>query len=244
MDAALMKVGTLAKKTGLTVRTLHYYEEIGLMSPAQRSEKGYRLYGFDEVQRLQQVLSLQQLGFSLEEIRMLLDQPDYSMHHVLELHMARLEEQMKMQQQLYSRLKTISEHLHAKRDISIEAFIQTIKETTMYEKYYSPEQLETLKQRRGELGEEGMQQAQAQWADLNNAFQNEMEKGTDPGDDRVQALVAQMQQLILAFTGGDPGIERSLGKMYQDEGPEKASRGSIDKTLFAYIGKAREIFDA
>ena len=244
MDASLIKVGTLASKTGLTVRTLHYYEEIGILTPARRSEKGYRLYGVEEIQRLQKILSLQQLGFPLEDIRMLLDRTDYSLHRVLELHMARLQEQMHIQQQLLSRLKTISERLLEEADISIEAFILTIKVTKMHEKYYTPEQLDALKERRDQLGEAGMQQAQSQWTDLNNAFRTEMEKGTDPGDSKVQTLVAEMQQLIHAFTGGDPETERSLGKMYQNEGPEKASQGAVDKSLFEYIGKARAIFDA
>ena len=51
-----MKVGTLAKKTGLTIRTLHYYEEVGLLAPAQRTDAGHRLYGADEVARLQKVV--------------------------------------------------------------------------------------------------------------------------------------------------------------------------------------------
>nr|MBX2819365.1 MerR family transcriptional regulator [Rhodothermaceae bacterium] len=82
MDSSLLKVGALAKKTGLTVRTLHYYEEIGLLFPAGRSEKGYRLYGMVEVQRLQSILSLQQLGFALEDIRQVLDHEEYSLPNV------------------------------------------------------------------------------------------------------------------------------------------------------------------
>lgn len=244
MDVTLLKVGALAKKTGLTVRALHYYEEIGLLVPAQRSEKGYRLYGLKEVQRLQKIVSLQQLGFSLEDIKLLLDQPDYSLQNVLQLHMIKLEEQIQIQQRLYSRLKTVSEHLQTNKKISVDVFLRTIKETTMHEKYYTPEQLETLKKRGEEMGEKGMQEAQTQWADLNNAFRAAMEQDTDPADEQVQALVAQMQQLINAFTGGDPAIKQSLGKMYKEEGPEKASRGAVDKALFEYVGKARTIFES
>ena len=78
MRTGTMKVGTLARKTGLTVRTLHYYDEIGLLSPSRRSEAGYRLYGADDVARLQQIMSLRQLGFSLEDIQALLDHPRLS----------------------------------------------------------------------------------------------------------------------------------------------------------------------
>ena len=69
MQPTAMKVGELAKRTGVSVRTLHYYDEIGLLSPSHRSEAGYRLYSAEDIARLQQIKSLRQLGFRLEEIR-------------------------------------------------------------------------------------------------------------------------------------------------------------------------------
>src|SRR3954464_5955502 len=64
-----LKVGELARRTGLTTRTLHHYDEIGLLKPSLHTEAGHRLYTADDVARLQQVLSLRQLGFALEEVR-------------------------------------------------------------------------------------------------------------------------------------------------------------------------------
>ena len=64
-----LKVGELAKRTGLTVRTLHHYDAIGLLKPSLHTEAGYRLYTANDIARLQQVLSLRQLGFSLDEVR-------------------------------------------------------------------------------------------------------------------------------------------------------------------------------
>ena len=64
-----LKVGELAQRTGLTVRTLHHYDAIGLLRPSLHTEAGYRLYTARDIVRLQQVLSLRQLGFSLDEIR-------------------------------------------------------------------------------------------------------------------------------------------------------------------------------
>ena len=64
-----LRVGELARRTGLTIRALHHYDEIGLVRPSRHSEAGYRLYTSADIARLQQVVSLRQLGFSLEEIR-------------------------------------------------------------------------------------------------------------------------------------------------------------------------------
>jgi len=88
-----LTVGELARRTGVSVRTLHHYDEIGLLSPSGRTETGYRLYAAAEIGRLQQIVSLRQMGFSLGEIRACLDGADYSLRQVIALHAARLREQ-------------------------------------------------------------------------------------------------------------------------------------------------------
>lgn len=89
---ASFRVGELARRTGLSVRTLHYYDEIGLLTPPRRAESGYRLYGDAEIARLQQIASLRQLGFALDEIREILASPGASVQHVIELHLSRIGE--------------------------------------------------------------------------------------------------------------------------------------------------------
>ena len=68
MDARRYTIGELAGATGLTVRTLHHYDSIGLLRPSDRSPSGYRLYGSQDVERLYRILALRQLGFSLKDI--------------------------------------------------------------------------------------------------------------------------------------------------------------------------------
>src|SRR5437660_5159294 len=99
-----LKVGELARRTGLTIRTLHHYDDIGLLRPSLHTEAGHRLYVAGDVARLQQVVSLRQLGFSLDEVRDCLDQPDFSPLEVIELHRARLEKQIELQRRLSERL--------------------------------------------------------------------------------------------------------------------------------------------
>src|SRR5256885_13714858 len=91
-----LKVGELARRTGLTVRTLHHYDEIGLLRPSLHTGSGHRLYAAADVARLQQVVSLRQLGFSLEEIGACLTRPDFSPLKVIDLHLARLREQIEL----------------------------------------------------------------------------------------------------------------------------------------------------
>ena len=71
----MYRIGELASMTGVTVRTLHHYDNLGLLRPSGHSESGYRLYSQADLARLQQVMTLRYLGFPLERIRELLARP-------------------------------------------------------------------------------------------------------------------------------------------------------------------------
>src|SRR5262245_61621972 len=99
-----LKVGELARRTGLTIRTLHHYDEIGLLKPSQHTESGHRLYAERDIARLHQVVSLRQLGFSLEEIRDCLDRRQFSPLALIRQQVERLREQIELQRKLCERL--------------------------------------------------------------------------------------------------------------------------------------------
>src|SRR5437588_9741683 len=103
-----LKVGELARRTGLTIRTLHHYDEIGLLKPSLHTEAGHRLYTAGDIARLQQVLSLRQLGFGLEEVRGCLDRSGFAPLEVIRLHVARLRDQIELQQGLCARLEALA----------------------------------------------------------------------------------------------------------------------------------------
>jgi MerR family transcriptional regulator, thiopeptide resistance regulator len=236
-----MKVGELAKRTGMTVRTLHHYDEIGLLTPSRRTAAGHRLYGEAEVRRLQQIASLRHLGLPLEEIRDCLDRPEYSLERVLEMHVERIDEQIGRHRRLRDLIVTLRDRLRS-ADVSVDDLTRTIEVTMNYEKYYPSEQLEQLEQRRQEVGEERIQQVQKEWIDLFAAFGDAMDEGLPPESEEVQALARRSAALIAEFTGGDPGIASSLSNMYRGEGGESvAARNgmSMKPGLWEYMGKAR-----
>ena len=74
--STLLTVGQVAERFDVTVRTLHHYDEIGLLVPSDRSAAGYRLYTEDDLVRLQHVVVYRRLGFALEEVALLLEQPE------------------------------------------------------------------------------------------------------------------------------------------------------------------------
>jgi DNA-binding transcriptional MerR regulator len=81
-QVALLTVGQVAERFGITVRTLHHYDELGLLSPSDRTRAGYRLYTDDDLTRLQHVVVYRRLGFALEEIALLLAHPETVEDHL------------------------------------------------------------------------------------------------------------------------------------------------------------------
>ena len=236
------KVGELAGRTGVSVRTLRYYDEIGLLSPSRRSEGGHRLYTAEDVVRLQRIRSLTQLGFSLREVRGFLDRSDFPLERVIRLHLARLRERIELQRRLCDRLERVSDRLRSGEDVSSGEFIETVMEviemSEKIEKYYTPEQLEYLEQRRNEVGEARIREAEAEWPELMEQVRAEMEAGTDPSDERVQALAARWMGLVREFTGGDPGIERSLSNMWSQEENIHGIDTAETRALGEYVSRA------
>lgn len=203
------------------MRTLHHYDDVGLLSPSWRTRAGYRLYSAKDVLRLQQIRSLRSLGFGLEEIRDCLEKAAFSPREAIELHISGLEAQIRQRHQLLRRLEAVAARLRSAEEVSAEELIETAMEviemSERFEKYYTPEQLEYLEQRRHEVGEERIRAVEAEWPELMEQVRAEMEAGTDPADERVQQLSRRWMQLVNEFTGGDPGIERSLGDLWRQE---------------------------
>jgi len=238
-DDALLKVGDLARATGITVRTLHHYEQIGLLVAPHRTAAGHRLYGERDVQRLHRIRSLQQLGFSLDEIHGCLDRPEFSLRRVIEMHMARLDKELDIQRALRERLGAIASRLDSAEAVSVEDLMRTMEMMDKIEKYYTPEQLEKLRARRDVVGEERIQQVQKEWGKLIAQVRTEMSRGSAPEDPAVQALAKQWMGLVQEFTGGDPGITKSLGNVYHNETDMHERYDNVpDREMMEFIARA------
>jgi DNA-binding transcriptional MerR regulator len=243
MSGEALRIGELAKRTGLTIRTLHHYDEIGLVKPSRHVDTAYRLYTSGDLARLQQVLSLRRLGFSLEEVRDCLDRPHFSSRELICSHIDRLREQIGREQELCLRLEAIRDHIDAAESVSAEELLQIIERMTMIESYYTPEQLDLLKQRRELVGEERIQQAPKEWENLMAEVRLEKDKGTDPTDPKVLDLARRWMALINEFTGGNPGVAESLGRLWKEQGDQIVAQHAMKndpRELMEYISRAIE----
>lgn len=241
----IWKVGELAGRTGLSVRALHHYEAFGLLAPTRRTEGGHRLYAEADVLRLQQVASLRALGFSLAEIRGLLDDPSFSPARVIGLHIDRLRERIELERRLCNRLEAVAARLAATENpagSSADGFVETVMEVTKMsekiERYYTPEQREMIERNRQELGEERIGEVIAEWPGLIEEVRTEMEAGTDPADQRVQGLARRWMRLVEKMTGGDPGILQSMNEMWHEEETVGGMDAARMREVIGYVSRA------
>jgi DNA-binding transcriptional MerR regulator len=193
MGFEALKVGELARRTGLTVRTLHHYDEIGLLRPTLHTASGHRLYTAADLARLQQVLSLRRLGFSLEEVRACLDRPDFSPLKVIRLHIARLREQIELHRKLCAALEGLAAYLHTAGEVPAEEFLRTIEVMTMSENLYTPEQMKQFEEIAKQVGPEEIQAVQEAWTAL--LAEVRANRDLDPASPQAQALAARWDEL-------------------------------------------------
>jgi len=234
----LLTIGELAEASGTTVRALHHYDQIGLVSASQRTGAGHRRYTPADVRRLYRVAVLRDLGLPLNRIGPLLEADAGDLRHAVREHLAAVERRLELEHRLRGRLVAILQQLEDAGDVPGEQLIDAMEVMARMHRYYTPEQLEELARRRDELGEEGMAAAQSAWADLISELEAARSAGTDPHDPSVQALAARWSDLVRQFTGGDPGIAESLKRMYREEGAERASRGALSPELMEYVRQA------
>ncbi|MGH3768534.1 MAG: MerR family transcriptional regulator [Pseudonocardiaceae bacterium] len=213
------KVGQLARLTGLTVRTLHHYDQLGLLRPSARTPSGHRLYDERDVHRLYRIVTLRELGLPLDVIGDLLTgEPDLA--SLLGDHLAHIEAQLAAFQALRRRLATMVARIQLVGPPSSTDLLALIEEVmTMDEtmkRYFTKEQLTALTQRWEQHGQQATAAVQAEWPQLIAQLQAELDAGTDPGTPKVQALARRWMELLEFYHGGDTGLRDSMYRMYAE----------------------------
>ena len=127
------KVGELARATGLTVRALHHYDNVGLLVPSQRTSGGHRVYDAQDARRLYRILALRRLGFRLDEIASLLDEGGVSLLETVRRHLEQVERELEHQQRLRERLRRILDALQRSAEPPVDDYLGAVEAMTMIE---------------------------------------------------------------------------------------------------------------
>src|SRR5690348_10598801 len=205
-----LTVGELARRCGLTVRTLHHYDAIGLLRPSLRSDAGYRLYDRANVERLHRIQALRQLGLSLADIGTVLSGPEQPLAEVIDRQIAQLDQELARATRLRGRLVALRGQLAAGQTPDLADWLDTLELMTMYEKYFSPEELENLPLHNDP-------DVIAQWGALVAEVQAAMDRGVGPDAPQAHALALQWMEMVQRGTGDNPGFISRLKAMQDNE---------------------------
>jgi DNA-binding transcriptional MerR regulator len=221
------RIQEFAKLAGVTVRALHHYDRLKLLSPAHRSERGYRLYCHEDLGRLERILALRYLGLQLREIAALLNAPDGHGAEPLTVTLARQRAALGERRDGLDRVLRAIEHaqLRAQNPAEPEWLLyQTIlKEIQMQEatdwteKYYSPKAVEALRERRAAMTPEQNMDAGTRWKALLADVQAALDREVPPDSAEGRSLVARWIRLGDEFTLGDPEIIEGYRRLHDDE---------------------------
>jgi len=241
-----MNVGEVAALAGITVRTLHHYDRIGLLTPSQRSATGYRRYTPADLDRLHRVLVYRELGFSLEEVATLLDAPEADpaahlrrQHRLLreriertQAMVAAVEKEMEAQQMGISltpeeRFEIFGEHDPEQYEAEVEerwgdtdAYRQSQRRTAAYTK-------------------EDWLRVKAEAGDIERRFAEAMAAGVPADDARAMDIAEEHRQHIGRwFYDCPPAMHAGLGRMYVEDERFAATYERIAPGLAQYVSTA------
>ncbi|GAA1014576.1 hypothetical protein Aple_047450 [Acrocarpospora pleiomorpha] len=223
-------VGELARATGLTVRTLHHYDQIGLLTPHERTASGHRRYTEHDLRRLYRIRALSALGLSLDEIASVLaDQDDEltALHALLTAQLHGLTAQATRINELRTRIDGLLQRITARQMPNPDQFMSTLELITVYETYFTQEQRDQLAQRRTALGPEAIEAAKHEWAALVEELLPHVAANTPTDNPQVADLIARYQALGARFhPPAEQGEQTAAAarQMWQDNSTELAAR--------------------
>ncbi len=237
-------VKQLSDLTAVSVRTLHYYDEIGLLPPTTVGQNGYRYYDDDALLRLQQILFYREMGLSLKQIREIVTRPDFDLVAALREHRAMLEAKIERLQTLIGTVDSTMKHLTGEADMNRKQLFAGFSEAKQkhYEHVirleYGPEKVEESTQRwngytpaeRAAIREEGEQ--------IYGELVDAIEAGQAPQSEAVQAILARWHDNIRYFYEPTLDILRGLGEMYRTHPDFVANFEKLHPDLPEYLAEA------
>jgi len=204
----------------VSVRTLHYYDEIGLLRPSKVGANGYRYYDDAALMRLQQILFYREIGLELMQIKEILDSPDFDLLAALRSHRAVLHEKINRLEKLINTVDSTIKHLAGEVNMSKKHLFEGFSEEKQkyYERVarleYGPERVNESVRRWNSYGKEKQQAIQAEGGKVYTDLVEAMEAGKSPQSEEVQKIIQRWHQHIYYFYEPTLEIMRGLAMGY------------------------------
>lgn len=235
------KIGTIAKKTGLTIRSIRFYEEVGLINPLRDNQSGHRLYMTQDLIKLQQIKSLSHLGLPLSRIKSILD--NMTSNDWLKL----INEQINYIQKQKSSLDLILLQLTNlknkitnsdmdKKSINNILF-STLEAITMYDKYFDKETINSF-HNHNHIDQNGkVTTIDESWRNWCQSLNDLMKNNISPQDDHAKELMKHWNQMINHINENDPEKVKAFNELIHNEPQARLDHG-ITAEMFEYMSKA------
>lgn len=185
-------VQDVARLSGVTVRTLHHYDRIGLLVPAGRSDAGYRLYGENDLLRLQQILTWRALGFSLAEIKRVLDEPGFdrtrALRHQREALRSRAAEFLAMSRSVDRTLESLEGGGTVAVENMFDGFDPAQYEDEVRENWGDTDAYRESKRRTAKYSQDDWKRIQREAAEIYERLATHMSAGLSPDAEEVAAV--------------------------------------------------------
>jgi len=247
-EADVYTIGQLAKLAGVTTRTLRYYDQIGLLKPAKTNEAGYRLYGREQVDTLQQILFYRELGVAPEEIIRIISAPSFDRLRALEGHLKAL---MKRREALDALISTVSKTLEAHKggytmtdEEKFEGFKKKLMEENE-EKYgaearslYGDDVVDESNAKLMGMTPAQFARMQTLSAEVNEALITAMQSGDPTGEEARRLCELHKQWLMCTWPHYSAAAHRGLVQMYVDDERFKAYYDSVAPGAAVYLRDA------
>ena len=228
----LLKVGELARRTGLTVRALHHYDSIGLLHPSGRSDSGYRLYSRDDVARLHGIQTLRRMGLSLADVAQLLDGGAATLPAILVRQIGALDQEIAQAQALRERLSVMQIILAGGGQPEIDDWLASLSMMNTLEQYFSADELKLVFER--------WKRCEAEWPPLLQAVREAMVRGVPPDSIALQPLARRWMDVSARWMNGDIALLKRWGSMVREQ-PGLPLPSGMDRGLLAYIDRAIQL---
>lgn len=244
------KVGALAEASGLTVRTLHHWDQIGLFSPSRRTPSGHREYTEEDVVRLYQVLALRRLGLGLESIAVCLDVGIDPTRLVGE-HLSSVEASIAALETLRRQLAHIHGRLLSEDAPEVSTLIGVLQSMGGVDPDGShvvlhrldDDQVRALHDHASALGPAARYLLEVEWPELYRRADALRTSGVAPAAPQVQKLVKRMDELSSLFSGGDAGLSSAVRAAWKEELAAKSSAAGDTATTATATGDWRDLAD-
>jgi len=228
-----LKIGELADATGVTVRTLHYYDEVGLLKPVLVTEAGHRLYDIQSITGLYRIIAMKDMGFSLDEIKEFVTTKDIKIPELIEIQLYRVQEEIANKQILFSKLLKLKNSIQSNNDVSLEDFQEMLQFINLSaDKYFTSEQFDRLKENKQVLSEES--EIGSEWIAFISKLQNCYNKNLPKTDSSVQECIEFWKRITIKLIGNDKQMENSVLAFHSSPESNQMKYG-LNDDIYQYL---------